>query len=235
MVAAMAQTHGPLDDLIDWGGTGAGGRAGRRIAAAWSADHPALAGYDSPAEMVRTGWADPRMAATLVYALAALADEGGWASQIALAILAPLLKSIAARWARAGVAAVDRSDLEADLIAEVLSELRSRPVASPDRIVGLAWARVRLSRQRQLRRLAREKELSSARDLAATAGHGPAEAAAGVIVDAVRTGRLSVPTARAVYMTGVVGWSASEAASKLGCRPDAVRARRCRAVRLLAA
>jgi hypothetical protein len=193
-----------------------------------------LADYCSPAEMVRAGWADPRTAATFLYALATLADEDGWASQIALAILAPLLRSIAARWARAGVAAADQSDLESELIAEVLSELRSRPVESPERIVGVAWARVRLSRQRQLRRLVREQELSSARHLVATVGRGPTEAAAGVIVDAVRSGRLSVPTARAVYLTGVVGWSASEAASKLDCRPHAVRARRCRAVRLLA-
>jgi DNA-directed RNA polymerase specialized sigma24 family protein len=175
------------------------------------------------------------MAANLLYALATLADGDGWASQTALALLAPPLKSIAVRWARAGVAAADHSDPEADLIAEVLSELRSRSVGSPERIVDLAWARVRLSRQRQLRRLVRERELCSARDLVAPAGRGPAEAAAGVIVDAVRSGRLSVPTARAVYLTGVVGWSASEAASKLGCRPHAVRARRCRAVRLLAA
>jgi hypothetical protein len=234
MVAAMARTNGPLDHLIDWVGTGADARAGRRIAAAWSGDHPVLAGYASPAEIVRAGWADPCMATTLLYALATLADEDGWASQTALALLAPTLRSIAARWARAGVAA-DQSDLEADLIAEVLSELRSRFVASPDRIVGLAWARVRLSRQRQLRRLVRERELRSAHDLVATAGRGPAEAAAGVIVDAVRSGRLSIPTASAVYLTGVVGWSASEAASKLCCRPHAVRARRCRAVRLLGA
>jgi DNA-directed RNA polymerase specialized sigma24 family protein len=235
MVAAMAQTHGPLDDLIDWIGTGAGGRTGRRLAAAWSADHPELADYPGPAEMVRAGWADPHMAATLLDTLATLADDDGWAAQTALALLAPRLRSIATRWARAGVAAADQSDLEADLIAEVLSELGSRPVASPERIVGLAWARVRLSRQRQLRRLVRERELCSAEDLAASAGRGPAEAAAGVIVDAVRSGRLSVRTARAVYLTGVVGWSASEAASKLGCHPHAVRARRCRAVRLLAA
>jgi hypothetical protein len=235
MVAAMAQTNGPLDGLIDWVSTGADGLTGRRIAAAWSADDAALAGYANPAAIVRAGWADPGRATVLVDALAALTDVDGWAEQTALAILAPPLRSIAARWARAGVAAADRSDLEADLLAEVLGQLRQRPVAPPERIVALAWARVRMGRQRQLRRLARERALAAAVGLEAPASHGGPETAAAVIVDAVRSGRLSIPSARAVYLTGVVGWSASEAASKLGCRPHAVRARRCRAVRLLAA
>jgi DNA-directed RNA polymerase specialized sigma24 family protein len=234
MVAAMALTNGPLQQLITWATGPADALPGRRAARRWGTVRPALAGYQSVGEVVRGGWSDTDRATVLIAELAALSERDGVATQAALAILAPRLAALVGRWARCGVPVGDLEDLEAHLVCETLEWLRSRREPTPPgAIVDLVWGQVRSGRRRHRRVADRQVTLD------ATAAAGPetptAVTAAAAVVDAFRAGRLSLPAAQALWATGVAGWSAVDAADRLGCRPDALRARRSRAIRALAA
>jgi DNA-directed RNA polymerase specialized sigma24 family protein len=101
-------------------------------------------------------------------------------------------------------------------------------------LVDRAWETVRAGRRRQ-RRL-EGRLVSWPVEVPAAAGPRPAlEVLAGAITDAVGAGRLSVPAARAVYLTRVAGVSTAEAGRMLGCGPGVLRAVRSRAERRLAA
>ena len=174
---------------------------------------------------------------------------------MALALLAPRLRRVVARWRRAGARPVDLDDLEADLLAETLALLLGPRRWPPAALVDGAWAAVRTGRRRQLARLARQLPLAAggltgrrrqlarlarqlplaAGGLTATVENPPVLLAASIVIDAVRTGALTVQAAQAVWVTGVAGWPAEQATRQLGCRPDTLRARRSRAIRALAA
>lgn len=230
----MTRANGVLQQLTSWASEGADGHGERRWAARWGMRRSALAGFASVGEVVRTAWADPARASVLLGELAVLAAEDEVAAQAALAILAPRLLGVVGRWARAGVPPVELEDMAADLVAEALAALREpsspRP---PGAVVDVAWGRARARRSRERRRSDRQVELDPA--TAAADGRDVFATAAGVVEDGYRSARISLSAAQALWATGVAGWSAAEAAAWLGCRPDAVRARRSRAIRALAA
>jgi DNA-directed RNA polymerase specialized sigma24 family protein len=231
----MTRTDSPLNRLVAWAADDADTLHYRRLAARWSAAHPALAAYRSLGEIVRSGWADNNTAAVVVADLMAVGDAEGVGVQAALAVLAPRLARVVARWARAGVPACDLEDMEAELLAETLARLQDRPEPQPPgAVVDLAWGRVRNTRRRHRRAAGRQVSLDES---TAAASEAPAVlgVAALVVVDGFRSGRLSLPGAQALWATGVAGWSGVDAAARLGCGAAALRARRSRAIRALAA
>jgi DNA-directed RNA polymerase specialized sigma24 family protein len=226
----MTRSHGPTHDLIAWANSPAASRL------ALSATHPLLTAHRSIGELVHAGWADADLAGRLLVALMAHADSEPVATEAALAILAPRLAVVIARWIRAGVAADDLDDMEADLVVETLALLKSgagpRPPAA---IADRAWDRTRKSRRRHR---THQSALGHLDEVATnpTPDRAPAAVtAAAIVIDNYRNGRLSLPAAQALWATGVAGCSCVEAADRLGCAPTAVRARRSRALRALAA
>jgi DNA-directed RNA polymerase specialized sigma24 family protein len=235
----MTESNSPLQRLIDWGASGADDRRGRRVAASWGQLRLSLAGYRSAGEVVRSGWGDGDRTAFLLAELMGLPDADGVALQAALAILAPRLGSVVARWRRSGVPAADLEDMEGELLAAAVEALRGsvgpRPPVppSPGVLVDWAWAQVRNVRRRHRRAADRVVALDPA--AASPAAPAAVVAAAAVVVDGYRSGRLSLPAAQALWVTGVAGWSGADAARLSGCTPEAMRARRSRAIRALAA
>jgi DNA-directed RNA polymerase specialized sigma24 family protein len=233
-VAPMTSTNSALQHLVAWASGSADDSHHRRIAARWAAASPALAGYASAGEVIRAGWANPDLATTLLAELTVIGAGDSVAVQAALAILTPRLVSVVARWARAGVPAGDLEDMEADLLAETVAALRARPDPQPPAVVvDLAWAKARNTRRRHRRATDRQVALDAAAAAPVTPVAGVT--AATVVIDAFRSGRLSLPAAQALWATGVAGWSGAEASARLGCQPAALRARRSRAIRALAA
>lgn len=194
----------------------------------------ALCTFRSSGVLVRTAWEDPLLADRALSVLAGVNEP--LAAQTALAILSPPLGQAMAAWARAGVPEGDRDDLEAELVAEALTSLRLLgQAASVDRVVSRARWAARDRRRPHLATVGRRAELSelAGRPSAARA-RTAADRAGRLVIEAARCGRISVPVARAVWATGVAGWSTAEASSRLGCDPAAVRARRARGIRALA-
>ncbi|MGH9124320.1 MAG: hypothetical protein ACRDZ8_06285 [Acidimicrobiales bacterium] len=215
----------------------------RRVAARWGMRRPALAAFGSVGALVRAAWADPQLAATVIKDLAGLAAGDEVAAQAAVAVVAPRLLQVVGRWARAGVPPLELEDMAAELVAEVLAQLQGDPSpGSPARVVDVAWGRVRGRRRRDRRAADRQVTLDPAAATPVPAASVPSATddgawatAAGVVVEGFRSGRLSLPAAQALWATGVAGWPSAEAAARLGCRPEALRARRSRAIRALAA
>ena len=165
----------------------------------------------------------------------------GLVAEVGLAVLAPGLARVVGRWARAGVDPVDLADLEADLVTEALAVLRERPApgsVAAGWVVDRAWDRARKRRRRDRTREATHCPLDDT-VIAAQVVAAPADSkvvvAAGVVVDAFRAGRLGLGSAQVLWLTGVAGCSCPEAAARLGVAASAVRQRRSRALRSLAA
>jgi hypothetical protein len=232
MVAAMARTAGPVHALIVWADSPTADRT--VLPPGW----PGLARFASVGDLVRCAWSDRAVAGEVIAAFMGPPDPDGVAVQAALAILAPRLAAVVGRWARAGVPPVDLEDMEGELVAETLFELRrGSGVRPPGLVVDRAWDRVRKQRRRDRTRQSGHVRLA---DQIAAPGPDPAAVpaavmAAGVVVDAYRQGWLSLPAAQALWATGVAGFSCADAAPLLGCAHGALRARRSRAIRALAA
>ena len=228
-MAAMTRSHGPVHDLIAWANSPAAHRVALR------ATHPVLAPHRSIGDVIHAGWADPDRAARLLIALMDHSDSQPLATDAALAIVAPRLAVVIARWVRSGVGADDLDDMEAELVVETLALLRSgagpRPPAA---IADQAWDRTRRSRRRQHRH-GGFTPLDEAAGYPSPDRAPAAVTAAAIVIDNYRNGRLSLSAAQALWATGVAGCSCAEAARRLGCAPTALRARRSRALRALAA
>jgi len=232
----MTRTNSPLHQLIAWATDVADDRTHRQVARRWGSERHSLAGYHSVGQAVRSAWADPELATVLIAELMALPDPDGVATQAAVAIVAPRLASVVARWVRAGVSGCDLEDMESELVAATIEWLRILPgPVPPGAITDLAWARVRNARRRQLRAAGRQVTLDPAAMATETPSRAAAMTVARVVIDGYRSGRLSLPGAQALWATGVAGHSSTDAAQRLGCQPDALRARRSRAIRALAA
>jgi DNA-directed RNA polymerase specialized sigma24 family protein len=196
-----------------------------------------LAGFESVGEVVRAAWADPPQASAVLDELAVLSARDELAAQASVAVLAPRLLAVVGRWASAGVSHADLEDMAGELVVAALVALRERPgPRTPGSIVDAAWGRVRSERRKERRSGARLVPLEPmAPQVAPAAREQTTAKAAALVVNAYRSGRLSLPAAQAVWATGVAGWPADAAAARLGCRPEALRARRSRAIRALAA
>ena len=229
----MAHVDGPVHALIAWA---AGPAAGRLTAPPPLRE---LARGRRVGELVRSAWSDPEVAAAVVGAVATAPVGDGLMTQVGLAVVAPGLARVLRRWARCGVDPVDLADLESDLVTEALAVLRAGPPSGPVAsgwVVDRAWDRTRKRRRRDRARQASHRPLDDTVVAAAPAeGERAVVVAAGVVVDAFRAGRLGLGSARVLWLTGVAGCSCREAAARLGVAATAVRQRRSRALRSVAA
>jgi RNA polymerase sigma-70 factor (ECF subfamily) len=241
MVAAMTFSGGALSVVVDHVAGVGSGRDARACSARWAHTQPVLAGLGSPAAAAgacrAARGADQDV---LVSALLAVAAGDEWAQLTILAGLADRLASVVSGWARGGMPAAVLADAEAELVGACWAAIADFAGGPPPGRPGLvlvdrARETVRAGRRRQ-RRLEDRLVPWPVADPAAAAGPGPAlEVLAGAITDAVAAGRLSVPAARAVYLTRVAGLPTAEAAELLGCGSGVLRAVRSRAERRLAA
>lgn len=236
--AAIANLVGHLDALSTR-------RSARHHLAVWANAEPILSTYATPASLaagIRS--ARPAEQDALVAALVRVAAGDELAQLTVVAGLSRRLGWIVAAWRRAGVAPVELTALEADLVAEcwiAVADLARRvrggespPPRPAMRVMQTAWQQVRGPRRRQRRRDARRDH--SIRDLPAPAASPPAgEELAAMLVSAVKARRVSVTGARLVFTTRVAGLSVAETAERLGCSPQSVRTRRARAEHRLAA
>lgn len=207
-----------------------------RAARQWASLDPTLRPFPSPAVLAATARAaGPTIRDRLLDSLLRVGAGDEWAELTALAILAPRLAWVVGNWARAGVAGADLDDAEADLVAECCVQVRAASGAQPPDAPGLAlvdqaWSRVSIRRSTQRRRCSHEAlgviiepgtdgDPRSGLDLLAAA-----------IARAQHEGRLGAGSARALFLTRVVGVPTSEAARLLGTTPGSVRMLRSRAV-----
>jgi hypothetical protein len=241
MVAAMTSSdRGALGVVVDHvASVGAGRRAGR-ASRRWAQTEPALAGFSSPAEVAAAcrsarGAEQDRLLAGLLRV--GPGDE--WAPLTVLAGLSGRLGWVVAGWARAGMAAVDLFDAEAELVAccwAAISSWEGPPPGCPGlALVDRAWQEVRVVRRRQRRRDSRLCPLPPDVPAVAAVERSTLEVLAGQVTDAVVGDRLALRPAQAVYLTRVAGLSTVDAGALLGCSPGVVRVIRARAERRLAA
>lgn len=165
-----------------------------------------------------------------------------------LAVLSSLSRRLAtavSAWARGGASAHDLAELEADLVSACWAEVAAMAgavaagQALPER-VGLvltdrARQAVRTSRRRELRARGYVVEGPDIEHLAAGAERTAAERLAYELSGAVKAGRISAKAAQPVFLTRVMGYSPAQAAERLGCNVDVLRATRSRAERALVA
>jgi len=238
----------PLDAVTDHVGAVGATSAGRRAVCRWGAAEPVLAGHGDAAGLAaHVAAASPADRDGLLAALLRVADGDELAQLVVVAALAGRLRRVVAGWARAGVPAGELAELETDVVAEcwaaVAAAARAASGGGPPpprpglRLVDRAHEAVRVERRRHRRHAARHVPLDPDGPAASgdPGGRACLELLAAAVLDAVHTGRLSLPAARLVFVTRVAGWSVEETAAVMGCSPGSVRVRRARAEHRLAA
>ena len=203
-----------------------------RSVPAW-AGHPILGPFSNAAEAALAA-RHPGDDKQVLAALAARRDDPV-ATLAALGALAPSLQLIAARWERAGLTGADLADAESDLVTECLALLRSDPYRPGPAVVQGAWHRVNGRRRTARARAARQVPFDA--DSLLLSRHrdrGPLRDLQDLLAEGVADGTVSRLEAQSVWAVAT-GWTTSEACAVTGCSPPAWRARRCRAIRALAA
>ena len=241
----MAHTTNPITALVETVEQLGQRRAGRAAVSRWGTSEPALVEWATAGE-VASACRSTRFAAQdqLIESLLRVAAGDELAQLTVVAGLADRLRSIARRWARAGVPDGELQSMEADLVAEcwaATSRLAGQvasghplPARLGLRLADAAVEAVRVPRRRDRRHAARTVPLTHA-------AHGMARARTAAdelaleVADAVRAGRLSLTAARPVFLTRVAGFDVADAAKRLGCTPGVVRAVRSRAERRMVA
>lgn len=228
----------PLDAVIDHVRAVGATSAGRRAVCRWGAAEPVLAGHGDAAGLAaQVAAASPADRDGLLAALLRVADGDELAQLVVVAALAGRLRRVVAGWARAGVPAGELAELEAGVVAECWVAVAAAARAAsgggplPPRpglgLVDRAHEAVRVDRRRHRRRAARHVPLDPD-DPAANTGSGDPggraclELLAAAVLDAVHTGRLSLPAAQLVFVTRVAGWSVEETAAVMGCSSPGV-------------
>lgn len=233
-----------LDDEWKMLGTS---RRYREALARWGEAEVVLAGFSSPAEVVnraeRRG--DSAAANELVGALLRLAADP-LAARTLLQALLPGLASRAARgqWAarasrRCPAVCEGLAELDQEVVAAAWERIMALAGTSPDwpacTIVDGAWRRVRQRAETARARACRSMPLARAARVEANLGRSAPEALTVHLVGEVRRGRMRPAEAGLVYSTRVLGHSPAELGARLGVDPRALRARRARIERRLAA
>jgi hypothetical protein len=172
-----------------------------------------------------------------------LVEEDQLAQLTVLAVLSRALGSIVSEWAAGGVAGADLLEMEAELVAgcwEATLTLARRHRAGsplPPRpglwLTDRARDSVRVPRRRQGRAARRHVPLEELADVAVGMERPTAQALAGEIHRAIRSGRLTGREASPVFLTRVAGLAVSEAAAWLGCSDAVLRTKRARAEKRL--
>ena len=219
------------------------------IARRWKARTPGLTSVGaSPAEIAAAARAaSPERQDRIVGGLLAQPAGDEWAELTVLAAVAPHLRRVVARWARAGVTGTDLVDLEAELVTACWTYIRALMADGgdcppPDRaalaVVDRAWQKTRDRRVRDRRRNA-AYVLTSPQDLEEfdrDANNGPGGMFAALDqVAAVAARSSSLAPARALWLTSIAGYSTAEAAAVLHTTAGVVRVWRARAASRLMA
>ena len=241
----MAHTTDPITALVETVEHLGRRREGRAAVCRWAVSESALAEWVTGGELA-SACRSARFAVQdhLLESLLRVAAGDELAQLTVVAGLSDRLRSVARRWARAGVTAGELRSMEADLVAEcwAAASRLAEQVASGHplparlglRLVDAAVEAVRVPRRRERRHAARTVPLSPAVHGVARARTAADELALEV-ADAVRAGRLTLTAARPVFLTRVAGFDVPDAAERLGCTPAVVRAVRSRAERRLVA
>ncbi|MEW6470936.1 MAG: hypothetical protein AB1679_01580 [Actinomycetota bacterium] len=243
----MDATHNLFRSLdVEW--TRLGGTAAARAALArWATQEPVLADLDDPAAVVEVcrRHKDPERCNAVVGALLRLADDD-LAARTLLQALLPGLLTRAARgtWLARPTSQCSTlwdgpEELGQELVAELWQRIRTLAGTSPRfpacALVEGAWRRVR--QRSETARARCTVPLSEVGPAASEArpGRSTAEALTVCLVDAVRRQRLGPTQAGLVYTTRVLGHPTSVLVGPFGPDRQAVRARRARVERKLAA
>lgn len=242
----MAHRTSLISSIGDYVNTVGTTLAGRQALARWSAARPALQPFPTLGHLVRAA-RDGGLAAQdrLLAEILAVAGDDPLAQLAAVAVLSRKLSAAVAAWRRGGASAQDLAEMEADLVSACWAEVVGCAGAiaaggdAPARL-GLAIAdravgSVPAGRHRELRSAGRLVSTGAAAELTARDERPTAERLAGEIANGVRAGRISAAAAAPVFLTRVMGYSPTEAAARLGCSPDVLRALRSRAERRLVA
>jgi hypothetical protein len=249
-VAMTPATPPLLTALAAWPAGPGSTTTARRASRRWT-DHPLLASCRTPGQAA-LALAGPDGTAVLEALTARPGDD--WAATAAVAGLVPWMAPIASRWARSGMGASDVDAAVADLVGECAVLLAvGRPGPQPAAVVQSAWHRVHNTRRTERARTARHYHLDrlhldhchlahlhfdhpAVLDRAARPDLG-STAVERLLVElaaAVGRGTVSVGSAQALAWQAA-GWPTAEVAARTGLSPATLRARRARAVRVLAA
>lgn len=241
-------TPNPFRSLTrEWATLGRSPR-GRDAIRRWSEAEPALAGFDSPADLVarcqRRG--DPRAANDLLGSLLRLAHD----ELAARTVLQAVLPSLAARaWRRrwdgnfgdTGRGLWDSvEDLDVEVVVFALERIRELAGTSPEwpsqAIVEVSYARFRWSARVARRRRVDTVPLEPTHEPVALApDRSFADELTETLIDAVRAGSIRQRDAAVIYATRVLGHTPGELAAVQRRDVRAVRYQRARAERTLAA
>lgn len=247
MVPVMALSPKPIAGLLNQLDIDGRWRAGRASAARWVTAEPELGPWATPGDMAeacRSATSSDRD--RLLSALVRVAGGDQLAQLTVVAGMADRLSRVVGGWARAGVPRSELSVMEADLVAECwivvarLAEHVAAGSALPDRLgawlIDEAREPVRVPRRRELRAAARRAPMSDCNRLASPGDpRTAADRLAVELADAVRARRVSRSAIQPVFLTRVAGYPVADAARRLGCTPQVLRALRSRAERQLAA
>jgi hypothetical protein len=226
-----------LDDEWETLGTS---RMYREALAHWCEAEEVLAGFASPADVVKRAErrGDPAGANELIGALLRLAGDP-LAARTLLQALLPGLASRAARgaWAarasrRCAPACEGLDELDQEVVASAWERIVTLAGTSPEWpacvLVEGAWRRVRQRAETARARSCRSVPLAGAARVEVNLERPAPEALTVHLVDEVRRGRLRPADAGLVYTTRVLGHSPAELAPCLGVDARALRARRAR-------
>ena len=219
-------------------------RQARAALARWAEGHPGLAGYASPAQLVRAchSRTDP-VAEQLVDALTEEAARDPWATRTVLQALLPGLAALVRQHHDLVGDGREPFSCTADLdqfvvstAFECITQIAGR--ADSHRLRGIldsTWSRLRRHARAHRRDWDGRAPLAEAGEHRASPARTDAEELATVLIDAVERRLLRPTDAGLVYATRVVGQAPAEVAATLDCRVATLVRRRHRVEQVLAA
>ncbi len=221
-----------------------GGSADASAAAArWTASHPVLRGFDSPAAVVDSCHRREGTTPTLVAAVLAEAGRDPWAARTVLHIVLPGIGAVARRASCyvGGQRPVWQSsdELHQDVVLIALDRIHALAGTAPAfpcrAIVDGTWQRVRHHAASVRQALTTRADIEAGDDAVAPAERSGLEELGLVVIEAVNAGALGTLDAGLVYSCHVGGYGVAELAPATGRTARSLWRRRRRAEQLLVA
>jgi DNA-directed RNA polymerase specialized sigma24 family protein len=210
--------------------------------AAWSRDEPAIAGFATPAEVVRRCQVrgDSKTSNELFGALLRLAEADELAGRAVLHAILPALVGLTHRVRTGpGTAWPDPDQLDQDVVTiawEQIVRLSGQALQWPAMaVVNATWERLRTVRAQHQRHNRPLVELSEATPAEEYGERPAAEQLLALLGEAVRQGAIDTESASLIFRTRVAGFSPAEIAAASGRHAKAVYKQRDRAERALVA